>query len=1161
MSIRVSGITLRVEGAEQFASQLDTANKAMRRNAAEMKLLEATYANSKNSDYFGKQSELLTKQLEEQRKKTATLQQARDAYAQTPGADASKLEQLDLKILKSQTDEAKLTAEIQKCNAAMQKAQEQQQALGDATEETGQAADDAASAQANLAESTSEAGNQQRSAAENAKHYGEALDKLAKGATQAGKALTKVLTLPIVGMGTASVKYGMELEDAVYEVATLPGVLSGTQEQRQQQIRDLTDELIDASNDAHTAATELASATYDAISAGVAPEDAAYWAERAAMAGKAGRSDASTVINGASSIYNAWGAKASGGLDHILDNMITAQNLGKTTVGELSSQIGQVSGLAPQLSLSMEEVLSSVAALTAGGLSTSSAITGLRGVLSAVIKPTSEAAEMAKELGIDFSAAGLKAKGFTGFLAEIASVTEGDSEKLGKLFGSVEGLNAVMMLGTTAADKYHSILAEMTSASGTLDAAFETRVSSRSAQLEGAMNRLKNTGVELAQNLYPAVDAVTNAIGGVADYVGQLDAGTQQTIVNLGLMAAALGPTLTGIGKMITAGKVLASVMTGPFGWAAAGVALIGGGLTLAIRAAGAEAEEFRNRADAFELDFEAPDAVSMQEAIQKNLDQINLEYKNGIKLTSNVWTDIGKQVQEAFDSAVADGKIDASEYADLSVKVGVRIMAEANDGATSDDVGVREVATQLQNAVADYNALLQTVYRKGNSATDEELNALQAALDRVMALRNQMMGLEAETESLEASTYKSYFDLVASGHGSEEAVASAAAYAIGVYQQKMAEIEAQRKAEIAISDERQAEAREAGASDEELTAYDAALAERQTELNTAENKVNAQFQADVAAILEGMAKQNPEAWQYIQTGGEQIRLLSSMQAAMQADSMNFAENWLRDNMTPELLTTYASYGEKYGLNWWNDPEQVRKYAADPSQMSGFDLGNTYRALNEGIREAHASWLEQDAQEGMDAINGVMASLLENGFSLDSIDASSATGVLADYMRLMLFADNGVDALGSDAMEAIGSGITESSQGLQETTQDAVAPVQETLDDLSNQEKTGKAVGVSLAAGILSSKRMTQQAAAEIRDAVNSTLAGIGFSGTLTLPGTGLIQRSGLLPSTTYVGGNTDFSTNVVIRSANFQSQTTPRVFAEQVSALNRAKLAGYGVT
>lgn len=1161
MSIRVSGITLRVEGAEQFASQLDTANKAMRRNAAEMKLLEATYANSKNSDYFGKQSELLTKQLEEQRKKTATLQQARDAYAQTPGADASKLEQLDLKILKSQTDEAKLTAEIQKCNAAMQKAQEQQQALGDATEETGQAADDAASAQANLAESTSEAGNQQRSAAENAKHYGEALDKLAKGATQAGKALTKVLTLPIVGMGTASVKYGMELEDAVYEVATLPGVLSGTQEQRQQQIRDLTDELIDASNDAHTAATELASATYDAISAGVAPEDAAYWAERAAMAGKAGRSDASTVINGASSIYNAWGEKASGGLDHILDSMITAQNLGKTTVGELSSQIGQVSGLAPQLSLSMEEVLSSVAALTAGGLSTSSAITGLRGVLSAVIKPTSEAAEMAKELGIDFSAAGLKAKGFTGFLAEIASVTEGDSEKLGKLFGSVEGLNAIMMLGTTAADKYHSILAEMTSASGTLDAAFETRVSSRSAQLEGAMNRLKNTGVELAQNLYPAVDAVTNAIGGVADYVGQLDAGTQQTIVNLGLMAAALGPTLTGIGKMITAGKVLASVMTGPFGWAAAGVALIGGGLTLAIKAAGAEAEEFRNRADAFELDFEAPDAVSMQEAIQKNLDQINLEYKNGIKLTSNVWTDIGKQVQEAFDSAVADGKIDASEYADLSVKVGVRIMAEANDGATSDDVGVREVATQLQNAVADYNALLQTVYRKGNSATDEELNALQAALDRVMALRNQMMGLEAETESLEASTYKSYFDLVASGHGSEEAVASAAAYAIGVYQQKMAEIEAQRKAEIAISDERQAEAREAGASDEELTAYDAALAERQTELNTAENEVNAQFQADVAAILEGMAKQNPEAWQYIQTGGEQIRLLSSMQAAMQADSMNFAENWLRDNMTPELLTTYASYGEKYGLNWWNDPEQVRKYAADPSQMSGFDLGNTYRALNEGIREAHASWLEQDAQEGMDAINGVMASLLENGFSLDSIDASSATGVLADYMRLMLFADNGVDALGSDAMEAIGSGITESSQGLQETTQDAVAPVQETLDDLSNQEKTGKAVGVSLAAGILSSKRMTQQAAAEIRDAVNSTLAGIGFSGTLTLPGTGLIQRSGLLPSTTYVGGNTDFSTNVVIRSANFQSQTTPRVFAEQVSALNRAKLAGYGVT
>lgn len=1159
MSIRVSGITLRVEGAEQFASQLDTANKAMRRNVAEMKLLEATYANSKNSDYFGKQSELLTKQLEEQRKKTATLQQARDAYAQTPGADVSKLEQLDLKILKSQTDEAKLTAEIQKCNAAMQKAQEQQQALGDATEETGQAADDAASAQANLAESTSEAGNQQRSAAENAKHYGEALDKLAKGATQAGKALTKVLTLPIVGMGTASVKYGMELEDAVYEVATLPGVLSGTQEQRQQQIRDLTDELIDASNDAHTAATELASATYDAISAGVAPEDAAYWAERAAMAGKAGRSDASTVINGASSIYNAWGAKASGGLDHILDSMITAQNLGKTTVGELSSQIGQVSGLAPQLSLSMEEVLSSVAALTAGGLSTSSAITGLRGVLSAVIKPTSEAAEMAKELGIDFSAAGLKAKGFTGFLAEIASVTEGDSEKLGKLFGSVEGLNAVMMLGTTAADKYHSILAEMTSASGTLDAAFETRVSSRSAQLEGAMNRLKNTGVELAQNLYPAVDAVTNAIGGVADYVGQLDAGTQQTIVNLGLMAAALGPTLTGIGKMITAGKVLASVMTGPFGWAAAGVALIGGGLTLAIKAAGAEAEEFRRHADAFELDFEAPDAVSMQDAIQKNLDQINLEYKNGIKLTSNVWTDIGKQVQEAFDSAVADGKIDASEYADLSVKVGVRIMAEANDGATSDDVGVREVATQLQNAVADYNALLQTVYRKGNSATDEELNALQAALDRVMALRNQMMGLEAETESLEASTYKSYFDLVASGHGSEEAVASAAAYAIGVYQQKMAEIEAQRKAEIAISDERQAEAKANGASKEELDAADVARAERQAEFDQEEAVLRAEYQSNVATLLDGLALRDKETSQYITEGGRVLKGMSSLAYAAASGSDYDKEDWLRQNLTPEMMARYSDYGTQYGLNgWWNDWNQVQAYIANPELLPMGQWAAAFSAIQAGYRADYDQWMDSEAPGGLAAMIALIAQAFDG--SVENIDAGMASGTLADYIRLMLFADNGVDALGSDAMEAIGSGITESSQGLQETTQDAVAPVQETLDDLSNQEKTGKAAGVSLAAGILASKRMTQQAAAEIRDAVNSTLAGIGFSGTLTLPGAGLIQRSGLLPSTTYVGGNTDFSTNVVIRSANFQSQTTPRVFAEQVSALNRAKLAGYGV-
>lgn len=531
--------------------------------------------------------------------------------------------------------------------------------------------------------------------------------------------------------------------------------------------------------------------------------------------------------------------------------------------------------------------------------------------------------------------------------------------------------------------------------------------------------------------------------------------------MNLGLMAAALGPTLTGIGKMITAGKVLASVMTGPFGWAAAGVALIGGGLTLAIKAAGAEAEEFRRHADAFELDFEAPDAVSMQDAIQKNLDQINLEYKNGIKLTSNVWTDIGKQVQEAFDSAVADGKIDASEYADLSVKVGVRIMAEANDGVTSDDVGAREVATQLQNAVADYNALLQTVYRKGNSATDEELNALQAALDRVMALRNQMMGLEAETESLEASTYKSYFDLVASGHGSEEAVASAAAYAIGVYQQKMAEIEAQRKAEIAISDERQAEAKANGASKEELDAADVARTERQAEFDQEEAALRAEYQANVAALLDGLALRDKETGQYIEEGGRVLKGMSSLAYAEASGSDYDKENWLRQNLTPELMTRYSDYGTQYGLNgWWNDWNQVQAYIANPELLPMGQWAAAFSAIQAGYRADYDQWMDSEAPGGLADMNALIAQAFDG--SVENIDAGMASGALADYMRLMLFADNGVDALGSDAMEAIGSGITESSQGLQETTQDAVAPMQETLDDLSEQEKRGRGLACRL---------------------------------------------------------------------------------------------------
>ena len=69
-----------------------------------------------------------------------------------------------------------------------------------------------------------------------------------------------------------------------------------------------------------------------------------------------------------------------------------------------------------------------------------STFAGIRQVIAGVIKPTSEAATKAKELGIEFNTAAIKQKGFAGFLEEVIDKTGGSEVEISKLFGSVEAL-------------------------------------------------------------------------------------------------------------------------------------------------------------------------------------------------------------------------------------------------------------------------------------------------------------------------------------------------------------------------------------------------------------------------------------------------------------------------------------------------------------------------------------------------------------------------------------------------------------------------------------------------------------------------------------------------------------------------------------------------
>jgi TP901 family phage tail tape measure protein len=274
---------------------------------------------------------------------------------------------------------------------------------------------------------------------------------------------------------------------------------------------------------------------YQAISAGAADVAAASkildTANRLAIGGVTDVTTAVDILTTATNIYGASGLTAEAASDALFVSM----RAGKTTIGELSGSLGKVLPLANTLGVSFDETAAAVAALTKGGISTAESVTGLRAAMTAVLGPSAEAQKLAAKLGIDFSAAGLKAKGFAGFMADVVQKTGGSATAMQQLFSSVEGTTVALSFAGQGGVSLNEIMGQMEQKAGQTSAAFDKMAAGFDARLNKAMSAagvlLIGLGNALLTVLVPALEAlvagatfVADSLETVAFAVGQMDA-------------------------------------------------------------------------------------------------------------------------------------------------------------------------------------------------------------------------------------------------------------------------------------------------------------------------------------------------------------------------------------------------------------------------------------------------------------------------------------------------------------------------------------------------------------------------------------------------------------------------------------------------------------
>ena len=582
----------------------------------------------------------------------------------------------------------------------------------------------------------------------------EGLGKFGAKATDAGKKLLPV-TGAITAAGTAASKMAMDFEDAMAKVNTIADTTEVP-------LDELETAILDLSNQTGISSSEIADNVYNAISAGQKTGDAVNFVTNSTKLARAGFADAGSALDILTTIMNAYGLEASE-VNKVSDILIQTQNLGKTTVGELSSAMGKVIPTAKANGVALDQVATGYAIMTANGVATAETTTYMNSMLNELGKSGTKVSEtLKKKTGKSFKDLMDGGSSLADVLDIISESAAEQKLSFGDLWSSAEAGKSAMILLGDSTEKYNDTLKQMQNSTGATETAFG-KLDTKSYKLQKTVNELKNDailmGKTILETLAPVFAQLSQKIKELHNWFNQLDESQRETIVKAGLVVAAIGPLLITIGKMSTGlGALLGAVsktisMLGILGAA-------GGPVLLAAAALGTLCIVLGNAQQSSRDYYNEARKLTEQEEENKNaVDELYSSYEqvNGIReeAVETIGTqaareqELWKELQTLVDEngAIKEGEEDRAKVIStlLADALGIEIELTKNQIENYKDLS-SSIDNVIQKKQAE--ALLNASETEYADALKNKTEAWQAYNDaKKNAVENSQRLKEAEAE------------------------------------------------------------------------------------------------------------------------------------------------------------------------------------------------------------------------------------------------------------------------------------------------------------------------------------------------------------------------------------------------------------------------------
>lgn len=757
---------------EILAKQVDVQSRKVE---SQRKVLESA---NKAQEEAKKRIEQYQEALSKAEKELDRMESAADASAEAIEAQKKEIEDLNSKLVLSQQGYDKAEAAAVKYQTALNNAEADLLKLENELDRTNGYLGEAEESADGCAKSIDNYGKQ-------VKEAGEESQKFKEKAVNGVNALASALVASGIAKGVKEIADALmdcsdkakTFETAMNKVYTIADEGTVAQADMSAQLLQTSTEMIQSVND-------MADAAYNAISAGVDTADAVGFAAASTKLAVGGFTDATTAVDILTTAVNAYNLETDKSVE-ISDMLVTTQNEGKTTVGELGANMGKVIPLAAAYNVNMANLSATYAKLTANGIKTAESTTYIKAMLNELGDSGSAVSQILLE-EVGYSFAELMEQGYSlgDVIALLGESVDGDTGAFNELWSSSEaGIGALSLLGT-GANEFNRVLAKMENSAGATEAAFKKMTDSTEYAEKRMNNAIENLKIAIGNELNPALKDMYNGGAGAFEWATAFVKEHPEVVKGIAIVAAGVGALTVAVVGLTAAVAAFNAIME------ATNPVILAISVALGVLAAGYAAISEATAHRETELEIEIAKTKELAAAQREHMDIVLGESESNSKNVQRI-----RELIQAIDQLNKKENLSAEEKAELAAQVGIlnELMPELNlaineqTGYLEDSTGAfAEHARELANVQEYENILAQNkdTYQAKLEAENQLIEALRQQKEAYAALR-ETKEENAVVDFFGVTVYKNISDV----NAAEQAYIDAS-YAVGEYRQIIADAE-----------------------------------------------------------------------------------------------------------------------------------------------------------------------------------------------------------------------------------------------------------------------------------------------------------------------------------------------------------------------------------